>query len=305
MNHYEILEVSPNASPEVVRAAYKSLMQRYHPDRQPGAGKAEQAILIAQAYEVLSDPGRRAAYDLELKQLAAGLQDTLGKRVDAVLSRPSPAVKNNESSWYLWLLLIVAILIGWSYWPFAKNQPFIASTIKEANFQPERNQTANDQTAVQHTNDSQSIEDNSDAQESNADKSLKELESRTIRTYVKDLKVKLKASENSSRSLEIHTLSIPRMSVIVGAFESDKFIRHLSDNEDFISRNLAERLAGAEYNELIKNPQGEDYLKRFILDTFGEITGADRYKAHPAPNGKDPEYYGVVNVLLPESYTVQ
>lgn len=305
MNHYEILEVSPNASPEVIRAAYKSLMQRYHPDRQLGEGKAEQAILIVQAYEVLSDPGRRAAYDLELKQLSAGLQDILGKRVDAVLSRPSPVVKNNESSWYLWLLLIVAIIIGWSYWPSAKNQPFIDSTIKEANFQPERNQTASNQIQVQHTSDSKSIEDNSDAPETKAGKSSKELESRTIRTYIKDLNVKLKASENSSRGFEIHTLSIPRMSVIVGAFESDKFIRHLSSNEDFISRNLAERLAGAEYNELIKNPQGEDYLKRFILDTFGEITETDRYKAHPASNGEDPEYYGVVNVLLPESYTVQ
>ena len=305
MNHYEILEVSPNASPEVIRAAYKSLMQRYHPDRQPGAVKAEQAILLVQAYEVLSDPGRRAAYDLELKQLSASLQDILGKRADVLLSRPAPVVINNESSLYLWLLLMAAIIIGWSYWPSSEKQPFADPAIKGTNFQLKSNQSADHQSQVQHTRDSKIIEDESDAPETRASKSSKELESRTIRTYIKDLKVRLKASENPSSGFETHTLSIPRMSVIVGAFESDKFIRHLSDNEDFISRNLAERLASAEFDELIKKPQAEDYLKRFILDTFGEITETDRYKAYPPSRGEAAEYYGVVDVLLPESYTVQ
>ena len=35
-SHYDILEVSHTASPEVIRAAYRSLMQRYHPDKNPG-----------------------------------------------------------------------------------------------------------------------------------------------------------------------------------------------------------------------------------------------------------------------------
>ena len=72
MNYYEILEVSPLASREVLRAAYKSLMQRHHPDRRPhDADTAHRAALIAQAYAVLSDGHKRAAYDALLARLAA------------------------------------------------------------------------------------------------------------------------------------------------------------------------------------------------------------------------------------------
>ena len=54
MNYYEILEVSRNASKEVVKAAYKSLMQRYHPDKNPGdTAIAERAAMVVQAYEVI------------------------------------------------------------------------------------------------------------------------------------------------------------------------------------------------------------------------------------------------------------
>lgn len=69
MNYYELLEVSPNASAAVIRAAYKSLMQRYHPDKNSGnPAAAERASLVVQAYEVLSDSNKRSAYDLELKR---------------------------------------------------------------------------------------------------------------------------------------------------------------------------------------------------------------------------------------------
>lgn len=66
MSFYETLEIGPDASPEVIRAAYRRLMQRHHPDRHSGdpraAAKAQQ---IAQAFQVLSDPGLRARYDCE------------------------------------------------------------------------------------------------------------------------------------------------------------------------------------------------------------------------------------------------
>ena len=78
MNYYEILEVSPAASPEVIRAAYKSLMQRYHPDRNPDdASAAVRATRVVQAYEVLSDAERRAAYDRELQADRVALEVAL------------------------------------------------------------------------------------------------------------------------------------------------------------------------------------------------------------------------------------
>lgn len=64
---YDILEVSRTASPEVIRAAYKSLVQRFHPDKNPDNPNAENLLkLINNAYDTLSDPSRRAAYDVML-----------------------------------------------------------------------------------------------------------------------------------------------------------------------------------------------------------------------------------------------
>jgi DnaJ-class molecular chaperone len=64
MSLYEVLEVSERASPEIIRAAYKNLMQRHHPDKNPGNPAASiKTQQIVSAYEVLSDPAARKRYD--------------------------------------------------------------------------------------------------------------------------------------------------------------------------------------------------------------------------------------------------
>lgn len=60
---YEILQVSPNAEPEVITAAYHRLAQKYHPDVNPSAAANEQMKAVNAAYDVLHDPQRRATYD--------------------------------------------------------------------------------------------------------------------------------------------------------------------------------------------------------------------------------------------------
>jgi hypothetical protein len=63
-SHYENLRVARNAPPEVIRAAYKALSQRYHPDRNSGNAEAVRIMsLLNQAYEVLSDPEKRREFD--------------------------------------------------------------------------------------------------------------------------------------------------------------------------------------------------------------------------------------------------
>ncbi|MHB8983523.1 J domain-containing protein [Thiobacillus sp.] len=65
--HYERLAVSRDAPPEVIRAAYKALSQKYHPDKNPGDGEAARVMtLLNQSCDVLMDPVRRAAYDASL-----------------------------------------------------------------------------------------------------------------------------------------------------------------------------------------------------------------------------------------------
>jgi curved DNA-binding protein CbpA len=62
--HYDNLKVARNAPPEVIRAAYKTLSQKYHPDRNPDSRDAIRIIqIINLAYEVLSDPAKRQEHD--------------------------------------------------------------------------------------------------------------------------------------------------------------------------------------------------------------------------------------------------
>jgi len=67
-NHYEILGVSPSAEDIVIRAAYRALAQRYHPDKLSDATEiaASRMRAIQEAYDVLSDPVSRVAYDASL-----------------------------------------------------------------------------------------------------------------------------------------------------------------------------------------------------------------------------------------------
>lgn len=62
--HYDNLKVARDAPPEVIRAAYKTLSHKFHPDRHGGSAKATQTFqLINSAYEVLSDHERRRKHD--------------------------------------------------------------------------------------------------------------------------------------------------------------------------------------------------------------------------------------------------
>lgn len=76
-NYYEILEVSKNASKEVIEKAYRVLAKKYHPDLQEEANKksAEQKMkLINEAYEILSDDNKRREYNIELENEEGRIQ---------------------------------------------------------------------------------------------------------------------------------------------------------------------------------------------------------------------------------------
>jgi molecular chaperone DnaJ len=100
-NLYNILGVSPTASTEDIKKAYRSLAMRHHPDRNAHASAEVRFNSIKAAYEVLSDPQRRAEYNYSLNNRiiidpdneARNLWASLFNRCGIVLQqndRPSP-----------------------------------------------------------------------------------------------------------------------------------------------------------------------------------------------------------------------
>jgi len=93
VDYYEVLQVSPNAEPETIRRVYRIMAARFHPDN-PQTGDSERFLLLNDAYEILSDPERRAVYDaarrvgecqplptFELKEFVDGIEGEQNRRL--------------------------------------------------------------------------------------------------------------------------------------------------------------------------------------------------------------------------------
>jgi len=77
-DYYEVLGVDRNATQEEIKRAYRKQALKYHPDRNPGDKEAEEKFKeAAEAYEVLSDPEKRARYD---RYGHSGVSDIFGDR---------------------------------------------------------------------------------------------------------------------------------------------------------------------------------------------------------------------------------
>ena len=62
-DYYGLLGLSPDASADIIKTAYRKKAAQYHPDRNPAANAATKFREVQEAYEVLTDKDRRKAYD--------------------------------------------------------------------------------------------------------------------------------------------------------------------------------------------------------------------------------------------------
>ena len=90
---YKVLGLLPQAEPEVIKASYKALAQKYHPDKHP-----EKKILFTEimtelneAHEVLSSVKRRKDYDLAWKKFTGNHPETAAKTATAKEAGHKPA----------------------------------------------------------------------------------------------------------------------------------------------------------------------------------------------------------------------
>lgn len=80
-NYYELLEVTPTASPDEIKRAFRLQIARYHPDKVQHLGKefqamaADRAAELTESYRILSDANRRAEYDKARAAAATGSPD--------------------------------------------------------------------------------------------------------------------------------------------------------------------------------------------------------------------------------------
>ena len=95
---YRVLQVSPDAEPEVIQAAYRALARKHHPD--VGGSELQMAMLNA-AWETLRDEDERARYDMQrrntIEATALASQNHLAKRTQSPAPAPAPVAASAPS----------------------------------------------------------------------------------------------------------------------------------------------------------------------------------------------------------------
>ena len=289
MSHYETLEVSRNASTEVVRAAYKSLIQRYHPDKNPGnTAAAIRAQQVSVAYAVLSVPGSRAAYDemlLETEKLSvnpkthppppagAGNPKSPSRRAEPVAAQRKTTVleKKTEdtSSKFVWIIfVIIGILL---YWITAYSDAQLNKREKQQNEQFAAQKQAN---IEKEETERQEREQLKVKQEQI--KAL-DISRRTLALFPRGLTLNLIGPGLSPPLLSDRSLVISQISIIIGKIDSDRVMRNLQLNQDIVRQAVSEQVSRINQSVLI-SLGAEEHVKEIIKTTINKITLGPAYR---------------------------
>ena len=82
INHYQILNISENATIEEIKIAYRKLAILYHPDKNKNIDANQKFVKIKNSYDVLLDPIKRKKFDkeLEIQRLQSKIYNELNKK---------------------------------------------------------------------------------------------------------------------------------------------------------------------------------------------------------------------------------
>ena len=130
--HYDNLKVSRSAPDSLIRAAYKVLLQQYHPDKVEDAKKQEAlriTKLIRESYDVLSDPIKRAEHDQWIKEQESGRHNEKPfYQTQENHASPQAPIENNSGC--LWIIALVAFCV----WAFSDDNESPSTEVKQEQF---------------------------------------------------------------------------------------------------------------------------------------------------------------------------
>ena len=302
MTHYDTLEISARASPEVVRAAYRSLIQRFHPDRRPDdPDAAARAAAITEAYDVLSDPARREAYDQWLQaeqgRAAAPAPQARAPRSAAPAHRAvsakgarstTPGTAGSAGRW-IWVLAALLVVGGALWWSRPGQEPGDDWLSLRQRF------AAQGQTEQQlrelYFRKEELLRQSPDLRARAAAEVARDRESRTLDLLDAPLEIYMAGGK----------VTIPRLRLVLGSFDAATLRGHILVNREQFTREILQSLAMMQVKELA-GPAGEAYLKDEIRAVMTRALGTRPEEEYRSTWFESPGRYGVVDVLLPERY---
>lgn len=138
MTYYEILEVSPTASQEVIVAAFRVKAKKVHPDTVADHRKTwaeEQFKLVNEAYWILSDPDTRAEYDQYLSEIVLPVDEQRDDSRPQSTTAPAhksaprnPSIKRG----FIWVGIVLMAIVLRIYTQPPPPVPFTGDTVDEA-----------------------------------------------------------------------------------------------------------------------------------------------------------------------------